>query len=122
MARVEKTRAGGKWTEARYWSFIRSLLRKGFMTYPVKHHVLGQAKYAVEGERHRFEYTCASCNGGFTAKEVQVDHIKPCGSLTKSTDLEGFVSRLFCESDDLQVLCKTCHQKKTNDERSRRSK
>jgi 5-methylcytosine-specific restriction endonuclease McrA len=28
---------------------------------------------------------------------------------------------LFCESDDLQVLCKTCHQKKTNEERRRRS-
>jgi hypothetical protein len=117
---VNKTRAGGKWTEARYWSFIRSLLRKGFMTYPVKHHVLGQAKYAVEGKRHRFEYTCAACGEGYQAKEVQVDHIKPCGSLNKASDLEGFVSRLFCESGDLQVLCKTCHQTKTNEERRRK--
>ena len=117
---VNKTRAGGKWTEARYWSFIRSLLRKGFMTYPVKHHVLGQAKHSVEGQRHRFEYTCAGCGEGYPAKEVQVDHIKPCGSLNKASDLEGFVSRLSCESSDLQVLCKTCHQAKTNEERRRK--
>lgn len=121
MARVERTRAGGQWTEARYWSFIRSQLRKGFMTYPVKHHVLGQAKKVVEGKRHRFEYECAVCHQDFTGKEVQVDHMKPCGSLSKPEDLPGFVGRLFCEAEDMQVLCKTCHQAKTNEERKLRS-
>jgi len=118
--KVERTRAGGQWTEARYWSFIRSLLRKGFMTYPVKHHVLGQAKQVVTGKRHRFEYQCSHCNQYHPAKDVQVDHIIPCGSLRCAEDIPQFVTRLYCEADNLQVLCKTCHQAKTNKERKRK--
>jgi len=90
------------------------------MTYPVKHHVLGQAKKTVEGKRHRFEYECASCHEDFQAKEIQVDHINPCGSLSKPEDLQRFVSNLFCEADGMQILCKTCHQAKTNEERELR--
>ena len=90
------------------------------MTYPVKHHVLGQAKTPVSGKKHRFEYQCESCTNYFQGKDVQVDHIKPCGSLTKAEDLPRFVSMLFCEAENLQVLCKTCHQNKTNSERKRK--
>lgn len=48
-------------------------------------------------------------------KEVQIDHIEPAGSLKGFDDLPGFVERLFCEVDGLQVLCKDgCHNKKTH--------
>jgi len=47
-------------------------------------------------------------------KEIQVDHVEPCGSLKTFEDLPGFVRRLFCEADGLQVLCKAnCHRRKT---------
>lgn len=47
-------------------------------------------------------------------KEVEVDHIVPCGTLKCVEDLPGFVTRLFCEADGFQVLCKAnCHSKKT---------
>lgn len=113
--RVERTRASGTWTEARYWSFIRSALRAAFQKYPVKYH----AKRAAMREGG---YECASCNELFKSGEVQVDHIVPCGSLKSYADLAGFAERMFCEVDGFQVLCKECHQDKTNAERAARKK
>jgi 5-methylcytosine-specific restriction endonuclease McrA len=46
-----------------------------------------------------------------------VDHIHPAGSLNCAADLPGFVERLFCEQDNLQVLCESCHDEKTKIEK-----
>jgi 5-methylcytosine-specific restriction endonuclease McrA len=114
--RVPRTHAGGQWTKARYFSFIRGLLRGGFTRYPVKHQVKKQASRKMKGGR-RFEYHCSLCKKWFPNSQVEVDHIIPAGSLRSYEDLAGFVSRLYCEPENLQVVCKTCHQKKTNEER-----
>ena len=112
--RVERTRAGGTWTESRYFGFIRSALRAAFMKYPVKSHVKASAmEITDEGKRWR----CASCDGLFLSKDTHVDHIEPCGSLRKYEDLPGFVERMFCEADGFQVLCVDCHHTKTQAER-----
>ena len=42
----------------------------------------------------------------------------PAGTLTCGGDLPGFVERLFCEVDNLQVLCESCHDAKTKAERN----
>jgi 5-methylcytosine-specific restriction endonuclease McrA len=34
-------------------------------------------------------------------------------------DLPAFVKNLFCEEDNLQVLCKPCHDVKTKEERKK---
>lgn len=119
--KVPRTRAGNTWTEARYWAFIRSALRGAWSRYPVKHQVLKAARRTIKkgtkNTRATFEYPCADCGGWFEGKEVQVDHIKPTGSLRTYEDLPGFVSTLLCEADNLQIMCKPCHQKKTNEER-----
>jgi hypothetical protein len=47
-------------------------------------------------------------------KEVQIDHIVDCGTLTCAEEVAGFVERLFCEVSGFQTLCKPCHQIKTN--------
>ena len=121
--RVPRTHAGKTWTKARYFSFIRSALRRAASNYPVKYQVKDQARRVKpkgkEG-RHRFEYHCAHCNEWFPDKEVEVDHIIGAGSLKEYTDLPGFVERLFCEPRGMQILCKPCHQLKTNDERRAR--
>ena len=84
--RVERTRAGGTWTESRYFGFIRSLLRRGFTSYPVKYQVKKAASRPIEGKRS-LEYQCNVCKGWFSNKEVEVDHIKPAGSLKTYEDL-----------------------------------
>jgi 5-methylcytosine-specific restriction endonuclease McrA len=76
----------------------------------------------VKGKKHFYEYNCVACNDWFPDKEVQVDHIIPAGSLKSYEDLPRFCENLFCESKNLQIMCKPCHQVKTNEERKARKK
>jgi len=115
---VDKPRASGTWSEARFWSFVRSNLRRA--RWPVIYQVKKAAErpYVGDNKRQKFEYQCAECNHWFKGSEVQVDHIKPCGSLKCYEDLPKFVETLYCEKDNLRVLCKSCHQEVTNKERN----
>lgn len=121
MQRVPRTRAGGRWTESRFFGFIRSALRSAAMRYPPKFDALAAAKRTKpqgKAGKHRFEYQCAYCLDWFEMKDVAVDHIVPAGSLKSFNDIASFAERLYCEPDGLQVLCKSpCHQDKTNAER-----
>lgn len=77
--------------------------------------LLVRRKYVGPNKRQKWEYQCAKCGQWYPRKEVEVDHIEPCGSLKNYQDLATFVRRLFCETDGFQVLCKkSCHRKKTN--------
>lgn len=119
-ARGVKCRAGNTWTEARYFQFIRAALRAAFSRYPVRFQAKKLAERKVEGKRHKYEYICAACKKWYQAKETHVDHIVPCGSLKTYKDLPKFVETLFCEVDNLQILCTDCHKKKTADERKKK--
>lgn len=117
--RVAKTRNAGTMTESAFWSFIRSALRqKSRWWKPITQCKL-QAKRPYKGpnKRQKFEYQCAICQKWYADKVINVDHIIPAGSLNCANDLPGFIERLFCEIDNLQVLCKTCHDKKTKTEK-----
>lgn len=108
------------WTDAKYWSFIRSALRRAWTKFPNKYRALNAAKLPAKGLRKGrkvFLYECARCKDEFTTSQVSVDHIKPCGSLRNIDDLPVFATNLFCEQDNLQVLCKKCHYEKTMEER-----
>jgi 5-methylcytosine-specific restriction endonuclease McrA len=114
-ARNPKVRNAGTMTESAFWSFIRSALRqKSRWWKPITECKL-QAKRAYKGtnKRQKFEYQCAECKSWFPEKQINVDHIKPAGSLNCAQDLPGFVERLFCEQENLQVLCEKCHDVKT---------
>ena len=115
-----KTRNSGQWTESRYVSFITSILRQGSRRWPPKFEVLKEAFAGVQlnkkSKRMGKHYLCASCQKEFPSAQVQVDHITPIGS-TDSWD--GFIAALFCEKDNLQVLCIPCHAEKTQQEKER---
>lgn len=108
-----------EWSTSRFFSFVRSALRGAFNRYPVKWKVLRKAQREYEGvdKRRKYEYQCACCGEWFKGSEVSVDHITPCGSLLSFSDIPIFAEKLFCSEDGLQVLCKECHRKKTNEER-----
>lgn len=47
------------------------------------------------------------------AAKIKIDHIIRVGDID-----DGYIERLFCPSNCLQVLCEACHREKTKEERS----
>jgi 5-methylcytosine-specific restriction endonuclease McrA len=78
--------------------------------------------YKGPNKRQKYEYQCKKCKKWHPEKNINVDHIIPAGSLNTAQDLPTFVERLFCEQDNLQVLCETCHNKKTLKEKQLKKK
>ena len=118
--RVPKTRNACTMTESAFWSFIRSALRQKSRWWKPITECKMKARRAYKGsnKRQKYEYQCNECKGWFAEKQINVDHIIPAGSLNCAQDLPGFVERLFCEQENLQVLCTSCHDKKTKLEKN----
>lgn len=119
--KAPKTRCGGTMTEAAFWSFIRSALRQKSRRWKPIYDCLNAAKRPNKSNNKRLKYEaqCAECKGWFPLADVSVDHVVATGSLRSMEDLPGFVSRLFCEKEGLQVLCNDkCHAAKTARERN----
>lgn len=116
---IEKPFCAGTMSNAAFFSFIRSALRQKSRWWKPISIVKQKAKRPYKGanKRQKFEYRCANCKAYFPDKKVNVDHIVPAGSLNTFEDLPQFVKTLFCEADNLQVLCSTCHTLKTKKEK-----
>lgn len=101
---------------------IRAMLRRAWSRDPERYACLAQAcrPYKGENKRQKKEYCCKKCGNWFMNKNVVVDHIKPCGALQSEDDFASFCKSLFVRTTGLQVLCKPCHQEKTNAERAER--
>jgi len=118
-------RNGGKWSDARYRTFITSLLRAGSRKWPPKYETLQEAfvesKVNTKTKRVSKHYKCASCKKTYPGKEVNVDHIAPVVSPTDGfTSWDEYIERLYCEKENLQVLCSGCHDKKSLKEKTQR--
>ena len=118
-----KVRNNGDWSEARFNSFIKSLLRSGTRRWGPKSTVKKAARIS------RGIYKCEGCSteGPATIKiegkrvdNAVVDHINPIIDPDVGfTTWDECIERMFCESENLQVLCHKCHTVKSNEERER---
>lgn len=117
-----KERCSGQWTEARFKSFVQSLLRQGTRRWAPVSEVKKEAQVA------RGLYRCAGCGeavpvsireGKKRSNNVFVDHITPI--VDPEMGFEGwdkYVENMFCEKENLQLLCKGCHDEKSSEERA----
>ena len=124
---TDKKRNGGEWTEARFKSFVTSALRAASRRWPPKYKALKEAfagrKVNAKTGKLAMHYTCAACNKLYVATDVQVDHIKPVVDPKKGfVSWDIYINRMFCEIEDLQVMCKPCHKIKTDQEKLERKK
>jgi 5-methylcytosine-specific restriction endonuclease McrA len=103
----------------KYESKIRGKLRELARYMPEKQECLENAIHPTEkGERGGKLYICNKCGLCFKPNEVQVDHIQPVVPTDHEIESwDEYISRLFCDIENLQVLCKPCHQIKSNNER-----
>ena len=113
------------WSEGRLKTFITSALRGAFRKYPPKYETLKEAsvgkKVNKKTGRLAEHFTCASCKQEFPAKDVQCDHIEPCVDPKEGfVGWDVYIKRMFCAKSNLQVLCTSCHDIKSADERKER--
>jgi 5-methylcytosine-specific restriction endonuclease McrA len=122
-----KERNGGEWTDARFRSFVTSALRAASRRWPVKYKALkaafaGRQVNAKTGKL-AMHYKCAKCKKLFVAADVQVDHVQPVVDPKKGfVGWDVYIDRMFCEIENLQVMCKPCHKIKTDQEKLERRK
>lgn len=108
-------------TPAMFITFIKGHLRKASRWWKPLSETLKEARVA------RGWYLCNSCKenvpnstvvNGKRVKNIQVDHRNPVVDPLKGfTTWDEFISRLFCEKENLQVLCSACHNFKSQQER-----
>ena|SRR3990167_59042 len=114
-----KTRNNGLWTESRFKGFVTSALRGSMRRWPPKWEALKKAFIGVKinkkSKRKAKHYKCSLCEKEFTSTNIQIDHKDPIGTCN-SWDL--FIEKLFCEVENLQAVCKTCHKIKTKKEQA----
>lgn len=106
------TRCNGTMTESAYLAWIRSTLRSKSLRWPPRGKALELARRPYKGPNklQKWEYKCAICGEWFKAKEVIVDHFpKAAGSILCVADIGQFAENLFCETDNLRVLCVADH-------------
>ena len=117
---VELTRASATLTEAQFIAWILSGLRRLTRQWRPKLERLNEGKRPSQSENKRlkWEYSCESCGGWFPQKEIQLDHIVPCGGINGWDKIEGWCRRAFVEKDGYQRLCLSCHHKKTLSEKN----
>ena len=116
--RGEKTRAGNRWTEARFKSFIKSLLRAGTMRWAPKYDAIRAAfvKRGLNSTTGRMAklHKCNICSRLFPQSLVKVDHINPViDPHIGFVSWDIYIQRMFCEVENFQVLCQKCHDFKT---------
>ena len=101
--------------------YIKRALRKIWGWDPNRKQAKVRAQ--LKPRRAGFElYQCEKCGEAPLARQdVEIDHIVPVGSF--DGDWTGYINRLFCPPEGLQVLCKAkCHRAKTDNEATARAK
>ena len=105
---------------------LRGAIRRVFSRSPVVREVLMKVRREVpkfnndgrRAKRDAVQYKCNVCNAFVSSTKVSVDHIEPVISVEDGfQDFNLFIKRLFCAESNLQVICDTCHDKKTYEER-----
>lgn len=115
------TLANGKKINKKTW--IMSTLRRASYRWPS----INEAERRARVDRGL--YQCAMCQGSFRNGEYAKDHIVPIvpyegfplHPITGGPDWTIIIERLFCNVEDIQVLCHSCHDSKSSIEDTMRA-
>ena len=101
--------------------YVLNILREGTITWSGRAECLKRARrQKVEGiwtkkltTRKKYYWVCSKCGEEYRDESsMEVDHISEVGAF--KGDWGDFINRLYCGQENLQVLCVTCHKKKTS--------
>lgn len=101
------------------FNLLKRLLRAVFRQLPEYKEVYQMRRCQTQGKKNL--YMCDGCRKPFGQKFMAVDHKDPIGGYYKwklsGRTLSNIVDLVWCDVDNLQLLCKTCHDSKTALER-----
>lgn len=112
-------------TEAAFVSFVKGHLRRASRWWKpisdtIKNARVRKGVYLCNGCKQ--EVTTSIVIEGKRVKNVFCDHVNPVvDPLTGFTGWDDFINNLYCETENLQLLCKSCHTQKSEIERKIRS-
>lgn len=108
-------------TEAQFITFVKGHLRRASRWWKPIGDTIKNARVS------KGVYLCNGCNqhvgastvvDGKRVKNVFCDHINPVvDPITGFSGWDDFVNNLYCEQENLQLLCKSCHDLKSKTER-----
>jgi hypothetical protein len=124
---MEKLRQGSKkaekaekpWTDKQKLAYAKQMLRRSFKRTRSYNEIINshktktyvKLKSGETGKAYLVTWTCKACGKeGLGRREIEVDHIQPIGH---ATSMEEWILSLYCDLDDLQILCKMCHKVKS---------
>lgn len=116
------TRCSGQWTEAQYRNFVKNQLRSATRKWrPIqdckKRAKVGYGEYKCECCGEVVPPTIFDADKGKRVNNVFVDHIDPVINPNIGwTTWDDVIERMFCELDNLQLLCGKCHKVKSQEE------
>lgn len=123
--KAPRPRASGTLTEAMFVTFVKGHLRRASRWWKPISETVKNARVA------RGLYLCNICKehvpksvviDGKRMNNIFCDHINPIvDPVTGFTGWDDFINNLYCETENLQVACKSCHDMKSKEERQARS-
>lgn len=109
-------------TEAKFVSWLRSQLRNSFWKkHPVRLEMLKTNRKRMlnpKTGRQVFMSKCAHCQKWHPQGDIEVNHKVTVGTLTLQNIPEVVARMALVSADDLELLCKPCHEVVTYQERS----
>ena len=91
----------GKWSSARFRSFITSALRRASSRWGPKYGAKKAARVA------RNSYKCAACSSIVPNKEAKVDHVHPVVDPVRGfVSWDEFIARLFVSGTAIKYFAK----------------
>ena len=107
-------------------SAIRGALRRAFARSPLVVEKMQESRrevprYLKDGSRAKKNWVqrqCEVCGSWVGSTKIAIDHKDPVVSVTDGfVDWNEFIDRLWCSKDNLQRICDSCHDVKTQKER-----
>lgn len=107
-------------------ALIKGALRRAFSRSELRLQALASTRIDhTDDSRPRVKKwsICAQCNNKVPTYTIDIDHkepVIPLNSNFEDMSLDIVVDRMWCAINNLQGLCQSCHDIKSNEERAKR--
>lgn len=108
-------------SEKAYIAWLRSATRRVWSKHPVKLEMLKKNRKRLHNPktgRMAFMIQCESCSKWHPLSDIEVNHKNTVGTLTLANFGNYCERLLLVKEEDLELLCKPCHEVVTYQERS----